>query len=348
MSILILLATAIAAGVEWVEALTIVLAVGLIKGWRTAFVGLALGLVALGALVALFGVAITSHISIGAARTVVGVFLLLFGLKWLHKAILRSSGLKSLHDEAKTFEDTRQVLLLSGRPRGGIDKVGLSTSFGGVFLEGLEVVFIVVALGGLRNVPAATIGALASLLIVGGSGVVFRHPLTRVPENTMKYVVGIMLTSFGTFFTGEGVGVQWWGGDLSLLPLIAVFGLASTGFVRLLKSPPREATAPRGLARAARTAVVELWGLFVDDGALAIVALLVIFGVALFVTNFGDTHAVAGYLFIAGVLVAVWTGLHDATKSSRKRHASQVPTEPAPAPPAPVEPRPLVAPAVDS
>lgn len=348
MSILILLATALAAGVEWVEALTIVLAVGLFKGWRTAFVGLALGLVALVALVAIFGVAITSHISIGAARTVVGVFLLLFGLKWLHKAILRSSGLKSLHDEAKAFEDTRQVLLVSGGPAASIDKVGVSTAFGGVFLEGLEVVFIVVALGGLQNIPAATIGALASLLIVGASGVAFRHPLTRVPENTMKYVVGIMLTSFGTFFTGEGIGVQWWGADLSLLPLIAVFGLASTVFVRVLTSPPRRAASPRGLARAARTAIVELWGLFIDDGALAIVAILVIFGVALFVTNFGDSHAVAGFLFIAGVLLAVWAGLHDATKSTRKRPAAPAPTPTATAAPAPGEPRPLVAPAVDS
>ena len=140
MSILVLFATALAAGVEWVEALTIVLAVGLFKGWRTAFVGLALGLVALVALVALFGVTITSRVSIDAARTLVGVFLLLFGLKWLHKAILRSSGLKSLHDEAKTFEETKQMLVASGSRHSGVDRVGVTTSFGGVFLEGLEVV----------------------------------------------------------------------------------------------------------------------------------------------------------------------------------------------------------------
>jgi uncharacterized membrane protein len=352
MSILVLFATALAAGVEWVEALTIVLAVGLFKGWRTAFVGLALGLVALVALVALFGVTITSRVSIDAARTLVGVFLLLFGLKWLHKAILRSSGLKSLHDEAKTFEETKQMLVASGSRHSGVDRVGVTTSFGGVFLEGLEVVFIVVALGGLQNIPAAALGAVASLLIVGVAGVVFRHPLTRVPENTMKYVVGIMLTSFGTFFTGEGIGVHWWGADLSLLPLIAVYALASVAFVRLLKNPPRAVAAPRGLARAIRTAAVEVWGLFIDDGALAIVAILAIFGVALFATHFGDNHAVAGALLILGVLLAVWAGLHDATKSSRRVAgvAPLTPIEAALVPlsrPATVDQRPLVAPAAD-
>ncbi|MFI5285049.1 MAG: COG4280 domain-containing protein [Candidatus Dormibacteria bacterium] len=318
MSILVLLATALAAAVEWVEALTIVLAVGLFKGWKAAFVGMALGLLALVALVAVFGVTITSHVSIEAARTLVGVFLLLFGLKWLHKAILRSSGLKSLHDEAKTFEETKEMLVASGTSRAGVDRVGVTTSFGGVFLEGLEVVFIVVALGGLQNIPAAAIGAVVALVIVAVAGIVFRHPLTRVPENTMKYVVGIMLTAFGTFFTGEGIGVHWWGADLSLLPLIAVYGLASVGFVQLLKQPIRVTVAPTGIARAARTAVTEVWGLFVDDGALAIVAILAIFGVALFAAHYGDGHSIGGALLIVGVLLAVWAGLHDATKSSRK------------------------------
>jgi Ca2+/H+ antiporter, TMEM165/GDT1 family len=347
MSILVLLATALAAGVEWVEALTIVLAVGLFKGWRTAFVGLALGLVALVALVALFGVTITSHISISAARTLVGVFLLLFGLKWLHKAILRSSGLKSLHDEAKTFDETSQMLMASGGRRSGLDRVGVTTSFGGVFLEGLEVVFIVVALGGLQNIPAATIGALASLAIVGTAGVVFRHPLTRVPENTMKYVVGIMLTAFGTFFTGEGIGVHWWGSDLSLLVLIAAYGLASIGFVQLLKRPYHAAAIPNRVVGAVRTAGMEVWGLFVDDGALALVAVLVILAVSLFATHFGDSHSVAGALLILGVLLAVYAGLRDATKSSRKTKAPAVAVAHADAGPqvdATVEQRPLVAP----
>lgn len=124
MSIVVLLATALAAGVEWVEALTIVLAVGLFKGWKSAFLGMALGLVALTVLVAAFGITITSRVSIDAARTVVGVFLLLFGLKWLHKAILRSSGLKSMHDEAKIFEETKEMLEASGSPPARFDRVG--------------------------------------------------------------------------------------------------------------------------------------------------------------------------------------------------------------------------------
>src|ERR1700732_2269654 len=126
MSILVLLATALAAAVEWVEALTIVLAVGLFKGWKAAFLGLALGLLALVALVAAFGVTITSHVSVEAARTLVGVFLLLFGLKWLHKAILRSSGLKSLHDEAKTFEETKDLLDAAGAVPTGLDRAGVT------------------------------------------------------------------------------------------------------------------------------------------------------------------------------------------------------------------------------
>jgi Ca2+/H+ antiporter, TMEM165/GDT1 family len=351
MSILVLLATALAAAVEWVEALTIVLAVGLFRGWKAAFLGLALGLLALVALVAVFGVTITSHVSIEAARTLVGVFLLLFGLKWLHKAILRSSGLKSLHDEAKTFEETKEMLEASGSSRSGIDRVGVSTSFGGVFLEGLEVVFIVVALGGLQNIPAAAIGAVAALLIVAIAGVMFRHPLTQVPENTMKYVVGIMLTAFGTFFTGEGIGVHWWGADLSLLPLIAVYALASIAFVQLLRRPVRVAAPPKGIVRALRTAVVEVWGLFVDDGALAIVAILAIFGVALFATHYGDGHSIGGALLIVGVLLAVWAGLHDASKSSRtasvKAPASPLDVDGGARSSVSVDERPLVAPAAD-
>jgi uncharacterized membrane protein len=353
MSVLVLLATALAAAVEWVEALTIVLAVGLFKGWRSAFVGMVLGLAALIILVAVFGLTITSRVSIDTARTLVGVFLLLFGLKWLHKAILRSSGLKSLHDEAKEFEETRQMLVASGSSGSSLDRVGVSTSFGGVFLEGLEVVFIVVALGGLQNVAAAAVGAVASLVVVGIAGFVFRSPLTRVPENTMKYVVGIMLTAFGTFFAGEGIGVQWWGSDLSLLPLIAVYGLASLIFARVLARPLHARNQATGIVRGLQTAVLELWGLFIDDGALAIVAILALFGVALFADHYAGQRGIAGALLIAGVLLAVWAGLADATKG-RQKPAARATSGPIgdqlqriAASPNPVDERPLVAPQAD-
>jgi Ca2+/H+ antiporter, TMEM165/GDT1 family len=331
MSIVVLLATALAAGVEWVEALTIVLAVGLFKGWRSAFVGMALGFVALAALVAVFGITITSRVSIDAARTVVGVLLLLFGLKWLHKAILRSSGLKSLHDEAKIFEETKEMLEAVAEAPSGLDRVGVTTALGGVFLEGLEVVFIVVALGGLQDIPSAVIGALAALLIVAGAGLLFRRPLTRVPENAMKYVVGIMLTSFGTFFTGEGIGVNWWGNDLSLLVLVAAYGLASLAFVGVLRRPARQEWTAGAAERTIRAIVGELWGLFVDDGAVAVGAIVALLAVALLVQQQGDGHSIAGVLLITGVLVAVWAGLAGARKSARKPVPRSAPTQTAPA-----------------
>jgi uncharacterized membrane protein len=326
MSIVVLLATAVAAGVEWVEALTIVLAVGIVKGWRSAFVGMVIAFAALAVLVAVFGITITSHVSIDAARTVVGVFLLLFGLKWLHKAILRSSRLKSLHDEAEAFEAAKQRLGPGGT-RGTIDRVGVTTALGGVFLEGLEVVFIVVALGGLQDIPSAVAGALLALLVVGGAGVAFRSPLTRVPENAMKYVVGIMLTSFGTFYAGEGIGVHWWGDDLSLLVLIATYGLASLAFVWLLRRPSRR-TASAGLGRAVKAVVLEVWGLFVDDGAVALVAIVALLGVALFVQHQGDTHSIAGALLIAGVLIAVGVGLSAAGRVARQPSTPEAAPEP--------------------
>jgi Ca2+/H+ antiporter, TMEM165/GDT1 family len=328
MSIVVLLATALAAGVEWVEALTIVLAVGLLKGWRSALVGMAIGFVALALLVAVFGFTITSKVSIDAARTVVGVFLLLFGLKWLHKAILRSSGLKSLSDEAEKFEETKKKLGQSAATS-GLDRAGVTTALSGVFLEGLEVVFIVVALGGLQDIPSAVIGALVALVIVGGAGAAFRRPLTRVPENAIKYVVGIMLTSFGTFFSGEGIGVHWWGDDLSLLILIAAYGLASLAFVGLLKRPARRPSSISGLERTLKAIALELWGLFVDDGAIALVAVVVLLAVALLVQHQGDSHNVAGILLIAGVLLAVWVGLSNVAKPASKA-APTIAPEPEP------------------
>jgi uncharacterized membrane protein len=315
MSIVVLVATALAAGVEWVEALTIVLAVGIVKGWRSAFVGMAIGFAALAVLVAVFGITITSRVSIDAARTVVGVFLLLFGLKWLHKAILRSSGLKSLHDEGAAFEAATQRLGQRGAAA-GIDRVGVTTALAGVFLEGLEVVFIVVALGGLQDIPSAVAGALLALIIVGGAGLAFRRPLTRVPENAMKYVVGIMLTSFGTFYAGEGIGVRWWGDDLSLVVLVATYGLASLAFVLVLRRPDRQ-PASGGVARVIKAVALEVWGLFVDDGAVALVAVVALLAVALVVQHQGDGHNIAGVLLIVGVLIAVGVGLSAAGRAAR-------------------------------
>ena len=322
--VLIVVATFLAAAVEWVEALTIVLAVGMFKGWRSAITGTAVGLVALGVLTAGFGVAVSSHVDLAIVRTLVGVFLLLFGLKWLHKAILRSSGLKALHDEAKAFEETKQMLVSSGgNGRLALDGVGVSTALSGVFLEGLEVVFIVIALGGLQNVPAATIGAAASLVVVVGAGIVFRAPLTAVPENTMKYVVGILLTSFGTFFAGEGIGVQWWNQDVSLLPLIAAYGLVSVVAVWILRHP-RTFTVEVRVLRSLRAAVNEVWGLFIDDGALATATIAVLLATAVFVDHETGDKALAAWLLVLGVFVAVAISLSGVARQSwtRARAAS--------------------------
>jgi uncharacterized membrane protein len=308
---LVLGVTFVAAGVEWVEALTIVLAVGLFKGWRSALFGTLLAALVLLGLVAGFGFTVAAYVPITLVRTLVGVFLLLFGLKWLHKAILRSAGLKPLHDEAKAFEDTREYLVEHGGVRhAGLDWVGTATAFNGVLLEGLEVVFIVVALGGLHELGASLAGAAISVVAVVVAGVLLRQPLTRVPENAMKYIVGVMLTSFGTFFAGEGIGVSWWHEDVSLLPLVATYALASLALVRLLRLPPRRSAAPPALAvRAARAVGRELWGLFVDDSALAVVAVAAILAVALFANQVARGRQLAGVLLVAGVLGAVVVGL---------------------------------------
>jgi uncharacterized membrane protein len=290
--------TFVAAGVEWVEALTIVLAVGIVRGWRSAFTGTVAAVVVLAAMVAVFGLALQTYLPL--VRTLIGVFLLLFGLKWLHKAILRSAGLKPLHDEAKAFVATEEGLRTAKSHWAGI-----ATAFNGVLLEGLEVVFIVVAIGGLNqnDYLSPILGAATSVIVVVGVGVAARRPLTQVPENTLKYVVGIMLTAFGTFFAGEGIGVKWPGSDLIILALAVGYGLASLLFVLYLRLPlqrPGEARQPLRLLRAAWT---ELYGLFVDDSALAIITIAALLAVALFAQRFNTQ--LAGLLLVAGVLLAM-------------------------------------------
>jgi len=221
--------------VEVVEAFTIVLAVGVTRGWRSSLAGAILALILLVGLVALLGIAILQVVPLTTLRIIVGVFLLLFGLKWLRKAVLRYAGFKALHDEAETFRE--EVAELSGgvRKRSFFDGAALATSFNAVLLEGLEVVFIVLAIGApAKATGSAAIGALAAAAIVVMAGFALRRPLERVPENTLKFIVGVMLTAFGTFWTAEGLGVKWWHSDLSLVPLIAGYLVASLILIRLL------------------------------------------------------------------------------------------------------------------
>jgi uncharacterized membrane protein len=217
----------LASFVEFVEAFTIVLAVGVSRGWRPALAGSAVATVVIVVLVAALGPALLDRVNERALLLVIGVLLLLFGTRWLRKAVLRAAGLLALHDEAAAF--AAETAALAGRaPARRFDWPGFAVSLKGVFLEGVEVAFIVLALGataGGYGEPAA--GAAAALLIVLVIGALLRRPLTRVPENAQKFGVGAMLVTFGVYWTAEGLGVAWAGGAAALIYLLAAtLGLA--------------------------------------------------------------------------------------------------------------------------
>jgi len=233
-SALLVIAAFLACSVEMVEALTIVLAVAVTRGWRSAGWGVAAALAALTVIVAALGPAL-AHLPIDSLRLVVGTILLIFGLQWLRKAVLRASGLKALHDEEAIYE--AEVALLRERgERLEHDWYAFTVAFKGVFLEGLEVAFIVVTFGGTqRNVGLAALGAAAALVVVLIVGTIVHAPLTRVPENTLKFGVGVMLTAFGIFWSSEGAGIAWPGSDAALLAVIAFVVLTAFGLVAYLR-----------------------------------------------------------------------------------------------------------------
>ncbi|HEX2911495.1 MAG TPA: hypothetical protein VH186_11865 [Chloroflexia bacterium] len=242
--------------VEFVEALTIVLVVGVTINWKSALSGTAAAVATLAGLIAVFGTALVAFIPIDALRLVVGVILVLFGLKWLKKAVLRYSGLKALHDEEAIYEEEMRAMKARGESLPGkINGFGFATAFKSVLLEGLEVAFIVITLGtsaartNEEKVPAllaATVGALLAGVLVVVAGVLVRGPLTRVPENTLKFIVGIMLTSFGTFWAGEGLGVSWPLEDAFLVVLALTYLLYSGVLVGWLRSTKNRSTAGVG------------------------------------------------------------------------------------------------------
>lgn len=221
-AVFLILASFLASSVEMVEALTIVLAMGMTRGWRATLVGVAAALVALALVVAVLGPALTL-IPIDALRLFVGTLLLIFGLQWLRKAILRASGYKALHDETAIFQrEVKEASAVGTVVRAGLDWYGFTVSFKGVFLEGLEVVFIVLTFGSTQgSIPTAALGAAAAVVLVGVVGVLVQQPLSQVPENTMKFAVGLMLTTFGIFWGGEGARVQWPGEDAAILGILA-------------------------------------------------------------------------------------------------------------------------------
>jgi uncharacterized membrane protein len=241
----VLVASFLAAGVEFVEALTVVLAMGVARSWRAALWGTAIAAVLLALVTGILGTAIGSSISRPLLQLIVGTLLLIFGLQWLRKAILRASGLKAMHDEDAIFEEEqRAASAATGERRFGLDWYAFTISFKGVFLEGLEVVFIVLTFGAnAHSIPLAATGAVAAGVIVIAVGVAVHRPLAAVPENTLKYVVGVMLASFGTFWMIEGLGVfarhraslEVPGGDLALLMLVGTWLAVSQILIRTLR-----------------------------------------------------------------------------------------------------------------
>jgi Ca2+/H+ antiporter, TMEM165/GDT1 family len=241
------IATFAAAVVEMVEALTIVLAMGMTRSWRSTLWGVAAALVALTAFTGVAGYALATWLPRAALQLVIGGLLLVFGLQWLRKAILRSAGRKSMHDEAAIFaEQEAEARSASSQVRLGLDWFSFVVSFKGVFLEGVEVVFIVLTFGlNAGDVPVAIAGAVAAVVVVLALAVVIRRPLTQVPENTLKYGVGLLLTTFGTFWAVEGLGIfshsgdslSWVGGDLVILALLGGWFVLSRVLVATLRVP---------------------------------------------------------------------------------------------------------------
>jgi uncharacterized membrane protein len=221
--------------VESVEALTIVLAVGLTRGWRSPLYGAAVALALLAVLVLVFGQLIVTRVPELTLKLIIGTLIVLFGLRWLHKAILRSAGVIAMHDENKSYEDTVKEL------HGNLlrqDWVAFTISLKGVFLEGMEVVFIVVAVGGTSGsggLPVAVAGGLLAMVVIAILGVVVRRPLAQVPENTLKYAVGVILASIGTFWAAEGMGATWPFDLVSVLGLAAIYFGASRVAVVMIR-----------------------------------------------------------------------------------------------------------------
>jgi uncharacterized membrane protein len=229
----------LACAVEAVEALTIVLAVGTTRDWRSSLYGCGAATAALAALVAAFGPALT-QLPLSTLRVLVGGLLLVFGLQWLRKAVLRAAGLKALHDEQAEFEATTAAARAAGTGAvAGIDSYAFAISFKGVLLEGLEVAVVVLTFGANQHrigLAAAAAGAAIAAVVLAGLSV--RAPLSRVPENAMKFAVGVMLTSFGTFWGAEGAGASWPGNDAALIAIVPGVALAALAMAAWLRRSP--------------------------------------------------------------------------------------------------------------
>ena len=230
--------------VEFVEALTVILAVGTVRGWRGALGGSGVAVLVLLAIIGVLGSALT-RTPLHIVQLAVGALLLLFGMRWLRKAILRSAGVIALHDEDAIYIEQRESLQRLGGIGRGWDRVAFAAAFKITMLEGIEVVFIVIAIGagGVGLLIPASLGALAALLVVIALGIAVHRPLARIPENTLKFAVGVLLSAFGTFWVGEGIGVAWPAGDWSILGLIVCFLAIALVTIALCRGRLRARTA---------------------------------------------------------------------------------------------------------
>ncbi len=244
----LIIATFVACFVEMVEATTIVMAMGYTRSWKSSLLGTLAALGALAVVTVFAGYALANFLPESALQLAIGGLLLIFGLQWLRKSILRSSGRKAVHDEAAIYKEEVAAAKAAGKSTGSIDMFSFMVSFKGVFLEGMEVVFIVITFGlNAGNVPGASAGALAAVAVVLVIAVALRRPLSMINENLLKYGVGLLLASFGTYWAVEGIGIfrgdreslDWPGHDLMILALLAAWLLLSRIFVAVLRVPAK-------------------------------------------------------------------------------------------------------------
>jgi len=227
--------------VEAVEALTIVLAVATVRGWRPAGLGALAGISSLVLLVLALG-PLLALVPLQVVQLAVGVLLLLFGTRWLRKAMLRAAGIVALHDETQAFSaQAAELVEQARRHEARLDWLAGVTSFKAVFLEGLEVAFVVIAVGAGGGLTAASVGAVSACVLVAAIGFLVHRPLARVPENTLKFAVGVLLSAFGVFWTGEGLGIDWPGGDLAIIGFVVLFLIAGLATVAAIRRPRAEA-----------------------------------------------------------------------------------------------------------